>query len=130
MIERVFILKRTETLRNLPEDVLTILASYLEEMHVDADQPIFSQGEIGKSMYIIVDGTVRIEKDGRLLKVMGSNEVMGERFALTTDEHRVSATAVDDCRLLRLDQDLLYEVMAGNPAVSWGIIRVLLQRFD
>ena len=60
----------------------------------------------------------------------GENEVFGERSALTARVHGASATADTDCKLLRLDQDLLYEVMASNPEVSRGIIKVLLERFQ
>ncbi len=130
MIERLFVLKRTEVFRDLPEPVLVSLSSYLEEMDFDAGEEIFRRGEIGKSMYIVVQGTVRVHDGERDIGTIGENEVFGERSALTARVHGASATADTDCKLLRLDQDLLYEVMASNPEVSRGIIKVLLERFQ
>ena len=130
MIERVFILKRTEIFRDLPAEVLASLAMYLEEVELDADESIFHKGDIGKSMFIIVDGTVRIHDGDTTRVVLGPDEVFGERSVLTAAVHTVTATACEECRLLRLDQDLLYEVMAGNAAVARGIIKVLLERFQ
>ncbi|MFQ6046331.1 MAG: cyclic nucleotide-binding domain-containing protein [Gemmatimonadales bacterium] len=130
MIERVLILKRTEVFRALPEPVLASLARYLEEVNLEAGQEIFRKGDVGKAMYIVVDGTVRIHDGEKTRALMGPNEVFGERTALTAEFHRASATAAEDCQLLRLDQDLLYEAMAGNAAIAKGIIKVLLERFQ
>ena len=130
MIERVFILKRTEVFGDLAEDILTSLSTYLEEETYDAGDSIFEQGEVGKTMYIVVDGTVRIhDEDGTTVGTIGEDEVFGERSALTGNLHSASATAETDCKLLLLDEDLLYEVMAGHPEVSRGLIEVLLERF-
>jgi CRP-like cAMP-binding protein len=130
MIERLFILKRTEIFRDLPEEILTSLAGHLDELEVDAGEPVFRKGELSRHIYIVVDGRVRIHDDDRTWGIIDPDEVFGERSALTGRLHGASATAAEDCRLLRLDQDLLYEVMAGNTQVAQGIIRVLLERFQ
>ncbi len=48
--------------------------------------------------------------------------------ALTSEVRRETVTAEEETRLLRLDQDVLYELMAGRPAMSRGIIKVLVER--
>ena len=60
---------------------------------------------------------------------IGEDEVFGERSALTGNLHSASATAETPCKLLKLDEDLLYELMADHPEVSRGLIEVLLKRF-
>ncbi len=130
MLDRLFVLKRTNVFRDLPEEVLASLAGYLDERHVDAGEAIFRQGDVSRAMYIVVDGQVAIHDDQRPLGMIGPNEVLGERSALTKDVHRASATAAEDCTLFMLDRDLLYEVMAGNPAVARGIIQVLVERLQ
>ena len=66
MIERVFILKRTEVFGDLDEDILTSLSQYLDEAHFDPGETIFRRGDVGKTMYIVAHGTVRIHDDGIL----------------------------------------------------------------
>ncbi len=41
-----------------------------------------------------------------------------------------SVTAVEDCVLLRLDQEALYELMADRVEVAYGIIHVLVNRIN
>lgn len=130
MIERLFILKRTKIFGTLPDDVLSSLAAYLDEVNLEEGDIVFRKGDLGKSLFIVVDGTVRIHDHERTLASLGPNDVFGEMAVLNSESRSASATAHEDCRLLRLDQDLLYEVMAGNAAVSRGIISVLLERFQ
>ncbi len=130
MIERLFILKRTKIFGALPDDVLSSLATYLEEVNLDEGDIVFRKGDIGKSLFIVVDGTIRIHDHEKTLATLAPNDVFGEMAVLNSESRSASATAREDCRLLRLDQDLLYEVMAGNAAVSRGIISVLLERFQ
>ena len=130
MIERVFILKRTEVFGDLGEDILTSLSTYLDEAHYDAGEAIFKKGDVGKTMYILVDGAVRIhDENDTTIGVIGEDEVFGERSALTGSLHGANATAETDCKILKLDEDLLYEVMTGHPEVARGLIEVLLERF-
>ena len=130
MIERVFILKRTEVFGDLDEDILTSLSQYLDEAHFDPGESIFKRGDVGKTMYIVAHGSVRIHDNGETIGVIGEDEVFGERSALTGNLHSASATAETHCELLKLDEDLLYELMAGHPEVSRGLIEVLLKRFQ
>lgn len=130
MIERVFILKRTELFKGLPSDILASFASHLDEIYVDAGETIFEKGDIGKAMYVVVDGKIRIHDGDREIEVLGCDEVFGEMTVLTAELRSASATAVEESRLLRLDQDVLYEVMAGRPAISRAIIKVLVDRLQ
>ena len=130
MIERVFILKRTELFKGLPSDVLASFATHLDEIWVDEGATIFEKGDVGKAMYVIVDGRVRIHDGDREIALLGRDEVFGEMTVLTADVRTASATAVEESRLLRLDQDVLYEVMAGRPAISREIIKALVDRLQ
>ncbi len=130
MIERVFILKRTELFKGLPSDILASFVSHLDEIYVGAGETIFEKGDIGKAMYVVVDGKIRIHDGDREIEVVGCDEVFGEMTVLTAEVRSASATALEESRLLRLDQDVLYEVMAGRPAISREIIRVLVNRLQ
>jgi CRP-like cAMP-binding protein len=130
MIERVFILKRTDLFKELPSDVLASFANHLDEIYVGEGENVFEKGDIGKAMYVVVDGQIRIHDGDREIEVLGCDAVFGEVTVLTSEVRTASATAVEGSRLLRLDQDVLYEVMAGRPAISRGIIKVLVDRLQ
>jgi CRP-like cAMP-binding protein len=76
-------------------------------------------------MYVIVDGKVRVHDGERLLNYLGERDVFGEMALLDPEPRSASVTAVESARLFRLDQTLFYELIAENPEVAKGIIRVL-----
>jgi CRP/FNR family transcriptional regulator, cyclic AMP receptor protein len=128
MIERIFILKRTEIFGALPHDVLGNLAAHMEEVRLDPGETLFKKGDLGRSLFVVVDGLVRVHIGEETIAELGSDEVLGEVTALTSEVRRETVTAEEETRLLRLDQDVLYELMAGRPAMSRGIIKVLVER--
>lgn len=128
MIERVFILKRAEVFRELPGEVLAQLAPHFEEVDLPAGRTLFAKGDLGSAMYVVVEGRVRVHDGDRPLATLEDGDVLGEISVLSSEERNASATADTDARLLRLDQDVLYEAMAVSPELSRGFIEVLLDR--
>jgi CRP-like cAMP-binding protein len=128
MIERIFILKRTKIFGELPHDVLGSLAAHMEEVRLEPDEVLYKRGDLGRSLFIVVDGRVRVHVEDETVAELGPDQILGEVTALTSEVRRETVTAEEETRLLRLDQDVLYELMAGRPAMSRGIIKVLVER--
>jgi CRP-like cAMP-binding protein len=124
-VEKVLILKTVSMFSQTPDNVLADVADLLEEMDVSENETIFKQGDAGDSMYIILDGKVRVHDGERLLNYLGEREIFGEMALLDPEPRLASVTAVEATRLFRLDQAPFYELMSERPEVATGIIRVL-----
>ena len=59
--------------------------------------------------------------------MVGSRTVFGELAALDPEPRAATVEAVEDCTLLRLDGESLYELMSGNKEVTRGIVQVLCE---
>jgi len=130
MIERIFILKRTEIFGDLSHEILGSLAAHMASVHLDPDDTLFEKGDMGHAMYVLVEGKVRVHDGARTIAELGSDAVLGEVTALTSEVRSATATALEECRLLRLDQDVLYELMSGRPSISQALIKVLVERLN
>ena len=128
VIEKVLILKTVDMFGQTPDDVLAEVANLLEDMEVNAGETIFHKGDLGDSMYVIVDGRVRVHDDGRLLNFLEERDVFGEMALLDPEPRLASVTAVEPTRLFRLDQAPFYQLIGERPEVASGIIRVLTRR--
>jgi CRP-like cAMP-binding protein len=124
-VERVLILKTVSMFSQTPDNVLADVANLLEEVDVSQNETIFKQGDPGDSLYMILDGKVRVHDGERLLNYLGERDVFGEMALLDPEPRLASVTAVESTRLFRLDQASFYELMAERPEVATGIIRVL-----
>ena len=59
-IERVFVLKRTALFGDLPSRLLASFAGHLEEIFVREGETIFQRGDIGKAMFVVIDGAIQL----------------------------------------------------------------------
>lgn len=124
-IEKVLILKSVKVFSSVPEAQLVDLATIVDTVEYDAGELIVSQGDLGSSMYIVANGKVRVFQGDKELSILGSRAVFGELAALDPEPRAASVEAVEDCTLLRLDGESLYELMTGNKEVTRGIVHVL-----
>ena len=124
-IEKVLVLKSVPLLSSVPENQLVDLATIAESVEYEAGEVIMNQGDLGTSMYIVVDGRVRIFDGDEELGDHGDRAVFGELAALDPEPRAASVQAIEDCTLLRIDGDSLYDLMSGNKELTKGIVQVL-----
>ncbi len=126
-IEKVIILKSVNMFSRTPDNVLAEVAHLLEEVDVNAGDMIFQQGEPGDSLYVIVDGRVRVHDGERLINYLGEHDVFGEMALLDAEPRMASVSAVEPTRLFRLEHGPFFELLNERPEIATGIIRVLTQ---
>lgn len=124
-IEKVLILKSVPIFASVPEAQLVDLATIVESEDFSEGEVIIREGDLGTSMYIVASGKVRLFTKDTELGTLGNRAVFGELAALDPEPRAASIEALEDCTLLRLDGESLYDLMSGNREVTRGIIRVL-----
>ena len=127
-LEKVLVLKSVGLLSSVPEDALIEVASILEELEYEAGDEIIREGELGTTMYIIVEGRVRVHANGRDLAELGSREVFGELAALDPQPRAASVTALEHTQLFGVSRGPFLELMADYAEVSTAVLKVLCQR--
>jgi CRP-like cAMP-binding protein len=110
------------------EEVLADIAAILEEMEVKAGETIFEKGEVGDSLYIIVEGLVRVFDGDHTITRLGERDIFGELALLDPEPRVASIAALEDTRLFRLDREAFSELMAGNIEIVRGVLSVLCER--
>jgi CRP/FNR family transcriptional regulator, cyclic AMP receptor protein len=126
--DKVSILKSVSIFFDTPPEVLTEVAGLLEEITVQPDQVIFEKGDLGSSMYIVVEGLVRVHDGEMTLNHLGERDVFGEMAALDPEPRSASVTAVQASRLFRLEAQPFHGLISRSPAIATGIIQILCQR--
>lgn len=127
-LEKLMLLHDVAIFRHASDEILLELAYVLTEQYVVAEEPIVMKGEFGADMYIIAKGKVRLHDGDTLLAELGEHEVFGEIAALSPEARFASATAIENSLLLKIDHEVLYDIMARNIGLVKGIIEVLCQR--
>ncbi len=124
-IEKVVILKTVGLFAETPDEVLADVAGLLEESHYATGEVIFSKGDLGNSMYMIVSGKVRVHDNNYTINKLGERQVFGEMALLDPAPRIATVTTLEDTHVFRLRQDAFYELLDNRGEVARGIIRVL-----
>lgn len=126
--EKVLLLKAAPIFAGIPKPVLARLAPEAREVWLAAGELLFAAGDPGTQLFVVVTGRLEVEADGAVLGQVGEAEVLGEMAAVETGVRTASVRAVEESRLLRIEQAALFNLMADRMEVIPKVIRVIVER--
>jgi CRP/FNR family transcriptional regulator, cyclic AMP receptor protein len=117
----------------LSEEDAQALRSKVLVVKLDRGERLFSEGDKGDRLYIILTGKIKLTKaapDGRenLLSVHGPGEMFGELSLFDPIPRTSSATAITQAELAGLAHDAMRAFLATRPEVSMHLLQALAQR--
>jgi CRP/FNR family transcriptional regulator, cyclic AMP receptor protein len=127
------VLKDTPLFEALNEEDASALRAGIINVHLNRGERLFSEGDAGDKLYIILEGKIKLTKaapDGRenLLSVHGPGEMFGELSLFDPIPRTSSATAVTSARLAGLAHDDLRTWLSSRPEVAMNMLQALAQR--
>ena len=95
-----------------------------------AGETIVSQGQAGRSLFVVVRGEASVTLAGARDEVarLHPGTVVGEMSLLTGEVRSASVTSVTDCDLLEIDADGFRKVILANPSVLERVTSVVSTR--
>jgi CRP-like cAMP-binding protein len=128
LIEKVILLQDIDIFVNTSTEDLSYIASITEELEKEEGEVIYSEGDISDSMYLVIEGQVRLERAGREIMIAKNNDAFGS-WALFDDEPRVAtARTLEKSHLLRLDKEDFYDLLADHSRITQGILKTFSTR--
>ncbi|PTL81669.1 cyclic nucleotide-binding domain-containing protein [Vitiosangium sp. GDMCC 1.1324] len=111
----------TPLFSRLPRDVFLALLGLLEMRRIAGGESIITEGERGRSMFILVQGTVRVvhtpeNAPPRTLAELGEGSFFGEMGLISDAPRTASVIATRDCTLLEVTREMLSDLGARFPA--------------
>jgi ATP/ADP translocase/HEAT repeat protein len=126
LIERVIVLKSVPLFAELSGESLYPIAEIADDLAVPQGTVIFERGDVGNYLYVVVRGEVEIQRDGDVVRSLGSSEAFGEMAVLDDRPRSATAVAKTDAQLLRIEGEPFGDLLDQHPEIARGIIRVLL----
>lgn len=128
VIEKVIFLQNVDVFSDVPTESLAYLAAIAEEVTYMRGETVYETGEASDSLYLVLDGAVRLHRDGDDIMVAGPNDAFGT-WALFDDEPRVAtATADEESRLLRIDREDFLELLSDHSEITQGVFKNIVGR--
>lgn len=93
-----------------------------------AGQRIFSRGDEGRAMYVVLEGEVDLDIDGERVETLGAGEPFGEMALIDHAPRVATATARTACRVLEVPEKRFLFMVQQTPYFSLQIMRVMAER--
>jgi CRP/FNR family cyclic AMP-dependent transcriptional regulator len=127
-VEKVAFLSDVPMFEHVQSAELAKIAEITHELVVPAGKRVFSEGDYGDELYIIVEGAIRITLGDRTLASLGARDYFGEMSLLDGEPRSASALAMEDTLLLRIRQADFHKILARNFDATLAVIRTLSRR--
>jgi len=128
-LDKALALRTAPLFSSLPAEALLPVAVHSEVVHLDEDDLLFQEGELGDALYIVLRGSVDVVgTSGDIIATLGEGECVGEMAVLDWEPRSASVIARTNARLLRVDRNELVDLLADRPALVMNLARVLAAR--
>ncbi len=124
-LEKILLLEGVDIFSGSSVDDLSALAAIAQESRFAAGQPIYKEGEPGETLYVIVDGRVRILKAGREVLVLGAREAFGSVSLMDGAPRPADAVAGTAVRCLAIARGDFLDLVADRPELLKGVFAVV-----
>ena len=128
MDQKVELLSKVPLLAGLSRKDLVQVAQISDEVDLPAGRVLMKQGSYGSEFFVIIDGSVRVERDGQVLREMGPGDFLGELALLGNIARTATATCVDDGRFLVLGHREFNSLLTQYPHIQSTVLHAVAQR--
>ena len=118
VIDKIEALRAVPLFADLDERSLQAVAILARERTHKAGEVLMLEGEPGEEFFVIVEGTVRIERGDRPMRSLTVGGFLGEIALFERRPRTATATAVSDVTVLVLHQHEFDRLLDTLPAVS------------
>lgn len=89
---------------------------------------LFSQGEPGDCMYVLLEGAVDIIVNHEVVEHSTSGSLLGEMVLIDNSNRAATVVATEPCRLAKVDDKRFNFMIQNNPFFAKHVMQVLVKR--
>jgi CRP/FNR family cyclic AMP-dependent transcriptional regulator len=91
-------------------------------------QTVFKEGEPGDFMYILLEGTVEVQVQGKVVGAFEPVEAFGEMAVIDPSPRSATVVASTNCRLARINKGRFLILVRNRPEFALHIMTMLVER--
>jgi len=128
ILEKVLALQEVSLFARISTDGLAHLAAIAKKEDFGANEVIYRESEPMSSLYLVLDGKIRLSRAGRDVKLAGPKDVLGSWSLLDDDPPVVTATVVEPSSALKIDREDFFDLIDDHAEITQAIFRSLVRR--
>jgi len=130
IVEKVIALEGVELFADLAPEQLSRIAAIAKEVQFAPGEIILDQSKRIDALYVIVDGAAELRHGDEPLSIAGRDHALGTWAMFDdADPMHITAKALEDTRLLRIDREDFFELLADHSEITSAMFSTLVKRF-
>ena len=121
-------LRNTRLFASATDRDLRNVVKHAEKTVVPAGKTIMREGDPADRFYVVLDGRVRITRNGRKLIDVGPGKGFGELALLADAPRNATVTAVDDTEVVSFDRKTFARLLDESPAFARRLLEAVAAR--
>jgi len=111
-------------------DLLEVFKDSDDLVDFPADTVIFTEGNEGDHMYVVMKGEVVISLHDKILATVLPGQIVGEMALINSKIRSATVTAKTDCMLALIDQSSFESLIQHVPEFTQHVMNVLADRLQ
>lgn len=128
IIEKVMALQDVDVFSEVSTEQLSHLAAIAEEVTFTEGDVIFKETDPSDSMYLVLEGAVRLHRGDMDVTVARENDVFGTWALFDDDPRVVTATTTETAHVLRIEKEDFIDLLADHVQITQGVLKGMVQR--
>jgi CRP/FNR family cyclic AMP-dependent transcriptional regulator len=112
----------------LNEDELDQVAMAATQLDYQPGKVLMREGELAHEMFVVVDGTLEVTRDGEHIADIGPGGFAGEMALLAHSHRNSSVVAKTPCSVLHLDGRQFASIIEDTPSIAAKLLPVIAKR--
>lgn len=131
--DRLAFLRNHPIFSVLGAELLQQLQAHASEQLIGRGQTIFAKGDMGTSLFAILEGQVKVvsfsmQGKNAVLNFLGPGDIFGEIALLDGGARTADVTAVTNCKLMVIDRRDFLPLIHSKPDIAQKLIEILCAR--
>lgn len=128
MDQKLELLRRVPLFARVNQKGLEEIGRLADEIDVNAGTELCHEGRSGDEFFVIVDGTVRIERGGSKVNTLGPGDFLGEIALVDGGPRTATAVTESSARLLVVGHREFHTLLEDFPGVRLAVLEALAER--
>jgi CRP-like cAMP-binding protein len=129
LIEKAFFLKKMRLFNELDLEILLAIAEKLHEDEYDANEKVFTSGQVANRIYLIASGNIQILDDKmRVFAELHTGDYFGDESLFNDQARGYAAICKTDAILLTLSRSHLLSIISECPSVAVALLQSYSQQ--
>jgi CRP/FNR family cyclic AMP-dependent transcriptional regulator len=99
-----------------------------DAIDVETGHPLFREGEVGDTMFVVLEGAVEVSHGERVIETIGPGGIIGELALIDTAPRSASATAATPSRLVCVGKQEFTFLVQEHPTFALQVMTVMAER--